>query len=164
VPLASNCTPKSALTGHVGAYGTPALRPECFTLPLLNPGDLNGAIPAQDLYETNFIQSGQRNIFRQAWQRRADISIIKNTKITERVNAKYSFEVFNVTNTPSFDIPVDDVTQNEFFNPFPTLGTPVNSCNPATPTGFYNCPAGLGNVNKVIGSAREVQMSLSVNF
>jgi hypothetical protein len=166
VPLAPGCTPKSALTGHTGAYDDiPALNAACFTLPLLAPGALGGAIPGDDLYETNFIQSGQRNIFRQAWQRRADISIVKNTKITERVNLKYSFEVFNLTNTPSFDIPVDDVTQNEFFNPFPTLGTPAlpTACD-ETNAGFYNCPAGLGNVNKVIGSSREVQMSLSLSF
>jgi Carboxypeptidase regulatory-like domain len=166
VPLASDCTPKSALSGATGAYnGVPALNASCFTLPLLGPGALNGAIPADDLYETNFIQSGQRNIFRQSWQRRADISIVKNTKLTERFNLRYSFDVFNLTNTPSFDIPVDDVTQNEFFNDFPTVGTPAlpTSCD-ATNAGFYNCPTGLGNVNKVIGSAREVQMSLSVTF
>jgi Carboxypeptidase regulatory-like domain len=165
VPLAPGCTPKSALTGSVGAYGIPALKASCFTLPLLSPGDLNGAIPPGDLYETNFIASGQRNIFRQSWQKRADISIVKTAKITERVSAKYSFDVFNVTNTPSFDIPVDDVTQNEFFNDFPVAGTPPlpTSCTSAN-VGFYNCPAGLGNVNKVIGSAREVQMSLSVLF
>ena len=174
VPLAPGCTPKSALKGPVGAYGTPALRAECFTLPLLNPGDFGGAIPTGDPYETNFIQSGQRNIFRQSWQKRADISIIKTTQINDRLTMKYSLDVFNLSNTPSFDIPTADVTQNEFFNPFPGDGStparPTNDCvndplGHITPnTGFYNCPAGLGNVNKVIGSAREVQMSLSFQF
>ena len=92
---------------------------------MLAPGALGGAIPADDTFETNFISSGQRNIFRQTWQKRGDLSLIKNTKITERVNMKYSMDIFNVTNTPSFDIPVDDVTQNEFFNPFPTVGQPL---------------------------------------
>jgi len=159
VPLVAGRTPKSCYTGHVGAYGNgtlPALDASCFTLPLLQPGGLNGAIPLDDLYETNFIKSGQRNIFRQSWQKRADISIIKNTKITERVSAKYSFDVFNFTNTPSFDIPVDDVTQNEYFDDFPEVGTP--------PGEFFNPPFGLGNVNKIIGSQRQIQMSLSVTF
>ena len=170
VPLAANCTPKSARTGHVGAYGIPALRPECFTLPILPAGGLDGAVPTSDPYETNFVPSGQRNIFRQSWQKRADISIIKETKISERVNTRFSFDVFNLTNTPSFDIPTADVTQNEGFNSFPEAGTPVfptNDCsgNPTGPNnGFYNCPAGLGSVNKVIGSARQIQMSLSVIF
>ena len=168
VPLASDCTPKSATTGHVGAYGNgslPALNASCFTLPLLSPGDLNGAIPPGDFYETNFIKSGERNIFRQSWQKRADISIVKTTKITERVSAKYSFDVFNVTNTPSFDIPVDDVTQNPFFNDFPSPGQPATTtpCD-TTFTALYQCPAGLGNVNKTIGGPREIQMSLSFLF
>jgi hypothetical protein len=164
-------TPKSALTGKVGAYGTPALKAECFTLPILPAGGLNGAVPTSDPYETDFVPSGQRNIFRQSWQKRADISIIKETRITERVNARFSFDVFNLSNTPSFDIPTADVTQNEGFNSFPNFGTPVfptNDCtaNPPTGTnlGFYNCPAGLGSVNKVIGSSRQIQMSLSVIF
>ena len=50
---------------------------------------MNGAIPPGDTFETNFIPSGgQRNIFRQSWQKRADISIVKLTKITERVTLK----------------------------------------------------------------------------
>jgi hypothetical protein len=154
VPLAAGCTPKSALTGVVGAYNNePALNAACFTLPLLNPGDLNYAIPANDTFETNFVNQGQRNIFRQSWQRRADISFLKITKFSDRVSVKYSFDVFNVTNTPSFDIPVDDVTQNENYNGFPVEGTPL-----------YNAPFGLGNVNKTIGSARQIQMSLSLQF
>ena len=131
------------------------LKSSCFTLPLLNPGDLGGAIPNNDLYETNFT-NGQRNIFRQAWQKRADMSIVKNTQITERWSVKYSLDIFNLTNTASFDIPIDDVSQNEFYNQFPTIGTPASS--------FYNPPAGLGVVNKTIGSGRQVQMSLSFAF
>jgi hypothetical protein len=173
VPLAPGCTPKNALTGHIGAYddgNAPALNADCFTIPLLSAGGaadgVAGAIPSNDPYETNFISSGQRNIFRQSWQRRADMSFIKETKITERLTTRFSFDVFNITNTPSFDIPIDDVTQNVNFNDFPTAGTPPlpTSCSPTTNTGFYNCPTGLGNVNKTIGGPREIQMSLSFRF
>jgi hypothetical protein len=69
-----------------------ALKADCFGLPLLSPGDLNGAIPV--------------NIFRQSRQRRADISI-KMTQLTERYALKYAMDIFNVTNTASFDIPID---------------------------------------------------------
>ncbi|MHB8499956.1 MAG: TonB-dependent receptor, partial [Candidatus Acidiferrales bacterium] len=49
VPLAPGCTPSSALTGASGTVpGSPALNAACFTLPLLNPGALGGAIPAGD--------------------------------------------------------------------------------------------------------------------
>ncbi len=168
VPLAPGCTPKNALTGKIGAYDNgeaPALKASCFDLPLLPAGGLNGAIPTSDPYETDFIPSGQRNIFRQSWQRRLDISLVKNTKITERVNLRYSFDVFNLFNTPSFDIPSVNVDQNENFNSFPEAGTPVlpTACDD-TNIGFYNCPAGLGLVNKTIGGPREIQMSLGVTF
>jgi hypothetical protein len=155
VPLAPGCTAKSARTGASGAGSTPALDAACFTLPLLNPGDLNGAIPPGDTYETNFIQSGQRNIFRQTWQKRADVSIIKTTQVTERTSVRYSLDIFNLTNTPSFDIPVDDVTQNLDFDGFPVYGSQLY----ASPT-----LSGLGITNKTIGSPRQIQMSLRLLF
>lgn len=175
VPLAPGCTAKNARTGSSGAYANSdptnpnvyALKQSCFTLPLLSPGDLGGAIPAGDVYETNFT-NGQRNIFRQAWQRRLDVSIVKMTQIDEHVSLKYSLDVFNVTNTASFDIPIDDVSQNEFYNQFPVVGTtplPTGCATGSqTNTSFYNCPSGLGAVNKIIGSPREIQMSLHLIF
>ena len=165
VPLASGCTPSSALTGQVGVNG-PALKASCFTIPILQPGAYNGAIPSNDPYETDFT-TGQRNIFRQSWQKRVDLSIVKDTRLNERMSVKFSVDIFNVTNTPSFDVPIDNVTQNQYYNPFPTVGTtPLPSgCGTSGETsGFFNCPFGLGAVNKTIGSARQIQMSLSLKF
>ena len=164
VPLAPGCTAKNAVTGASGAFTTPALKSSCFTLPLLNPGDLGGAIPTNDPFETNFT-NGQRNIFRQSWQRAADISFVKETQLTERYLLKYSFDIFNVTNSASFDIPIDDVSQNQFYNQFPVVGTTPRptSCDSSN-TGFYNCPSGLGVTNKTIGSPRQIQMTLSLIF
>ena len=176
VPLAPGCTPKNAVTGAIGNnFAFPALKASCFDVPLLQPGALNGAIPPGDTFETNFISGGgERNIFRQSWQKRADLSIVKTTQITERVNLRYSFDIFNLTNHPSFDIPIDNVDQNLAFSPFPvaqppygTNSTPTlaSGCSGNSPTeGFYFCPAGLGQVVKTIGSARQIQMSLSVLF
>jgi hypothetical protein len=168
VPLTS-CSPQQALTGASGAVaGKPALNPSCFGLPLLSPGALNGAIPSNDPYETNFIAHGQRNIFRQAWQRRADISLVKLTQITEHSSLRYSFDVFNLTNTASFDIPIDDISQNINFNDFPSAGTPptLNPCNGTFSGSLYVCPtlSGLGVTNKTIGSPRQIQMGLSFIF
>lgn len=176
VPLnfAAGCTPQNALTGAIGNNpSSPALKASCFTLPLLAPGALGGAIPSTDSYETNFT-TGQRNIFRQSWQRRADISIVKITAITEHVSLKYSFEVFNLTNTPSFDIPIDNVTQNLNFSAYPVAGMNVfpsaatckadPGANSNDGNYFYNCPGGLGQVTKTIGSSRQVQMSLGLTF
>ena len=155
VPLTSSCSPSKALLGANGATpGQPALDANCFTLPLLSPGGLGGAIPAGDTYETNFT-TGQRNIFRQSWQKRTDVSVVKSTQINERVAFKFSFDVFNLTNTPSFDIPINNVSQNLFFNDFPVLGSTL-----------YSSPtlSGLGVVNKTIGSARQIQMTLRLMF
>jgi hypothetical protein len=154
VPLGS-CTPSGALTGHSGATdGVPALNASCFTLPQLSPGDLGGAIAPGDTFETNFT-TGQRNIFRQPWQKRADASVVKLTKLNERFLLKYSFDVFNLTNTASFDVPVDNVSQNLFFNDFPTYGSSL-----------YSSPtlSGLGVVNKTIGGPRQIQMTLKLLF
>ncbi|HUA01199.1 MAG TPA: TonB-dependent receptor [Candidatus Aquilonibacter sp.] len=172
VPLAPGCTVKDALTGHSGAQpGVPALNAACFTLPLLPAGGTvdgqAGAIPSNDPYETTFITAGQRNIFRQPWQKRADISIVKMTKINDRVSVRYSFDVFNLTNTGSFDIPIDDVSQNINFNDFPYQGQPATTspCDESF-TALYVCPtlSGLGVTNKTISAPRQIQMSLSVLF
>ena len=176
VPLnfGAGCTPQNALTGDVGNNpNSPALKAGCFTLPTLNPGDLGGAIPAGDTFETNFT-TGQRNIFRQSWQRRADIQIVKTTALTEKISLKYTFEIFNLTNTPSFDIPIDNVTQNLNFSAYPDQGmnvAPTAAACKADPGAnafdgfyFYNCPGGLGQVTKTIGSSRQIQMSLSLSF
>jgi hypothetical protein len=126
---------------------------------------VNG-VPCGDTFETTFA-SGQRNIFRESWQKRADMSIVKITQLTERFALKYSFDVYNLTNHPSFDIPIDNVTQNAHFSPTPVLGTtPASSgCGTSNVTsGFYACPTGLGQVTKTIGSPRQIQMSLSLSF
>jgi len=173
VPLASGCTPKSALTGASGAWfpvtGVSALKASCFTLPTLQAGGLNGAIPSTDPYETGFT-SGQRNIFRQAFQKRADASLVKEVALRERYNFKFTFDVYNLTNTSSFDVPGNEVSQNAAYNPDPVTGTPVlpGTCNAqgvGTVNGsFYSCPSSLGIVQHTIGSPRQIQMSLAFTF
>jgi hypothetical protein len=170
VPLAPGCTAKNAKTGHSGAFQTSggesitALNASCFTIPSLAAGGLNGAVPTSDPYETSFT-TGQRNIFRQAFQKRADASLMKMTRFNDRYSLKYTFDVYNLTNTSSFDVPGNEVSQNENYNGFPLAGTPVlpTSCD-ASNTGFYNCPSGLGTVTHTIGSPRQIQMSLQFVF
>ena len=166
------CSPKKAETGHSGAFtinNAPALNPACFTVPLVTSSSPKfSAIPAGDTFETDFT-SGQRNIFRQSYQKRADISLVKMTSITERYSLKYTFDVYNLTNTASFDIPGNEVSQNQYYNGFPAVGTTVlptgcNSDGQQTNTSFYNCPAGLGYVAHSIGSPRQIQMSLQLTF
>jgi len=82
----------------------PALNAACFTLPLLPAGGLGGAIPASDNFETGFT-TGQRNIFRQAFQKRADASLVKVTPLGERYSLKYTLDVYNLTNTTASMFP-----------------------------------------------------------
>ncbi len=187
VPLAPGCTPQNAVTGAIGNnFALPALKASCFTVPQLlpcnqpNAAQADGpipcsAIPPGDTFETNFLSNGgQRNIFRQSWQKRADLSVVKALPVTEKVTLKYSLDIFNLTNHPSFDIPIDNIDQNLAFSPFPVATAPygtsttpalASGCNSANPSnGFYFCPTGLGQVVKTIGSSRQIQMSLSVLF
>jgi len=164
VPLAEGCTAKNAKTGLSGAFGDQALKSTCFTIPLLEAGGLNGAVPTSDPYENDFT-TGQRNIFRQAFQKRSDASLVKLTQFTDRYTLKYTFDVYNLSNTSSFDVPGNEVSQNENYNGLPEAGTPVlpTSCG-ADNEGFYNCPHGIGVVSHTIGSARQIQMSLQLTF
>ena len=85
---------------------------------------------------------------------------------------KYSLEVLNLTNTASFDITIDDITQNPGFQGFPKQGTPAvpagGGCNNSfdQTVSLYVCPglSGLGVTNKTISSPRQVQMSLALTF
>jgi hypothetical protein len=192
IPLAPGVSPHQALTGRSGAFYASdatdvALNPNAFSIPFLNPGQSNvpacgvstAGAPVCDVFESNFGPGGQRNIFRQSFQKRGDASLVKVTKFSDRYSLKYTFDVYNLTNTSSFDVPGDNVSQNYDFNNGPgPVGTytsvlpqgDVCSTNPDStiPGGsantFYTCPIGLGLVTRTIGSPRQIQMSLSFLF
>ena len=60
-------TPRPASPAHSDPEMRP-LKSSCFTVPLLAPGSYGGGIPSTDPFETSFT-SGQRNIFRQSFQK-----------------------------------------------------------------------------------------------
>ena len=99
------------------------------SFPFIQPGTMG--VPAGDDFETNFV-TGERNIFRQTWQRRADASLVKELTLHDQYTLRYSFDVYNVTNTTSFDIPQNNVNQNYAFNNVPVA---VGSTSAALPTG-----------------------------
>ena len=97
------------------------------------------------------------------------MSLKKDTSLGERYKVRYTLDVFNLTNTTSLDVTGDNVTQNVDFNNYPTVGTTVaptgcNALGQQTNNSFYNCPAGLGITTHTIGSPRQVQMSLRLDF
>lgn len=213
LPLKPGIQPKQALTGHSGAMGQAdpqlsALKAADFEVPLVNPGE-NGAPPCDtttaggnagpgggplcDVFETKFIP-GQRNIFRQSFQKRADITLEKDLKIRDRYNLTYQFEVFNLTNTPSFDVPNNDIVLSpsylEMLSPndpnYPyangTQVQPYANGNVTTPSGTGSCQGSsqacayelysvpgarsnkLGVVQNTEGSARIIEMQMHLTF
>jgi hypothetical protein len=183
VPLAPGVTPKQALTGATGAYqsggnAVPALNSSKFAVPFVNPGAngvppcgvSTGGNPVCDVFETGWGPAGQRNIFREAFQSRGDISFVKTLPITERYSLKYSLDIFNVTNTPSFDIPYNSVSGNSSYNNAPTYDSTQSVV--ANRQSVYSINSdntlqqnlGLGVVQDTIGSPRLISMSLHVTF
>lgn len=95
--------------------------------------------------------------------------------IKERYRLKYTFDVYNLSNSTSLDVPGNEVTQNAGYNPFPTYpnsapGAPTSvlptGCGTqnASTASFYACPSGLGIVTHTIGAPRQIQMSLRLDF
>jgi hypothetical protein len=99
--------------GSGGEY-IPTVNPDDIAINYITPGNKGVPTAAQgnegdptDIYETDFAPENQRNIFRQAMQKRLDISFRKSFHPTERISVLYEFNIFNVTNTTSMDIPQD---------------------------------------------------------
>jgi hypothetical protein len=136
VPLAPGCTAKSAKTGLSGAFGDEALKTSCFTLPLLAAGGLSGAVPTSDPYETTFT-TGQRNIFRQAFQKRMDLSLRKTFKFSERISLLYAFNIFNLFNTASLDVPQN---QTQIAQSYACSNAAANLSPSASLSGNNTCP------------------------
>ena len=146
LPLRAGMTPQSAIVSS-GAF-SPAFNASAFAVPLITPGTMG--VPVGDNLETGWANGG-RNIFRGPFQKRADVSVSKNVQITERCSAKFRFDLFNVTNTPSFDAPNNNVTGNPSYNGSYDLAG-----------GFASGQTGL--IQHTLGSPRQYQMSLHVNF
>jgi hypothetical protein len=214
LPIKAGIRPSSVRTGKSGAYTTgapgktptyaPALNADDFQIPLLAPGQNGvpecdttsaggnagpGGGPLCDVYETTFVP-GQRNIFRQSFQKRADITLQKVVQIRDRYGIRYQFQVFNITNTPSFDVPTNNITLNPSFSELNGNGNgtqvqPTQSSSVATPTALggtatcqgnspncayelYTVPGAssnkLGVVTNTIGSGRIIEMSLHLTF
>ena len=176
--------PKTAFTGNKGSFRgpggsyIPTLDPSQISISYLTPGSngipvSTGSDPS-DIYQTAF-NVGQRNIFRQAMQKRLDLSIRKGFRITDKIKAQYELNVFNLTNTTSLDIPQDQaqIRQNNgcsataisayggdnncnFYRSYLGYGQVVTSNNPT------DQQSALGNLDQVpfsTGTGKSTQLS-----
>ncbi|HZB89248.1 MAG TPA: TonB-dependent receptor [Terracidiphilus sp.] len=178
LPLAPGVSAKKALTGHSGAFGAndAAFNPASFTYPLLTPGGPEGVPPCGpttlpgtnfcDAYESGF-SNGQRNIFRSAFQKSANIAIVKETKVYERASLRLSMELINITNTPSFDAPGNSFDGDPNFAPYGNGPSPASDgfvpLGPGTPESAFS-DNGVGVVSNPIGSARILQFTGILRF
>jgi hypothetical protein len=101
---------KGATRGPGGSY-IPHIDPSQIAINYIAPGDQGVPVSTgndpSDIYETAFAPSGQRNLFRQAMQKRLDLSLRKSIHATGKLTVQYEFNIFNVTNTTSLDVPMD---------------------------------------------------------
>jgi hypothetical protein len=122
LPILNGAQPRSALTGNSGRFRgaggnfLPAIDPNQVAIQYLQPGQNGVPTAAQggptdpvDVYETNYAPGNQRNIFRQAAQDRLDISARKEFHISDRYHIRYGFNVFNLFNHTSMDVPQNQV-------------------------------------------------------
>ena len=181
--------PRSALTGASGAYlnvtspGTytylPAINQSQLAINYISPGNkgvptCNSSEPC-DVFETDFTP-GQRNIFRQAPQREADVAFEKLTHFTDRYVLRYSFDVFNISNTTNLDVPSNHATVSGS-----KLSSSINKSNSvaygqvassvstqsADLNSLYVFPTNtnsFGSVRNTIGLPRTIEMSLHLLF
>ena len=132
--------PKSAFTGNKGSQRgpggsyIPAIDPTQIAINHLQPGEKGIPISTgndpQDIYETDFAPGQQRNIFRQDPQKRLDMSFRKSFRPTERFSLEYAFNIFNLTNTTSLDVPQNQTQIRQNSACSNTAIAEGNNCSP----------------------------------
>ncbi len=129
--------PKKAMTGNLGnvrgpgGSWYPTIDTSQLAINYLKPGidgiPVSSGSDPQDIYETDFAPP-QRNIFRQSAQEQLNLSLRKQFKIRDHYSLQYEFNIFNVTNTTSLDVPTDQGQIRQF-----------NSCSNSAITAGNNC-------------------------
>lgn len=75
---------------------------------------------------------------------------------SDRYSVRFSFDVFNITNTPSFDTPNNNVSVNYNFSAPPT--------NFSVATAFAQNSQQIGIIQHTLGSPRQVQFAAKLSF
>jgi hypothetical protein len=167
LPIKDAGDPKRALTKNSGAFRAhdgsyiPTLNPSEIDINYISPGQkgvpVSTGTDPQDIYETDFAPTSQRNIFRQAFQKRLDLSLRKSFNAKGRVSLEYEFNVFNVTNTTSLDVPQD---QTEIRQASACSNNAVSAGNNCSPGEYYY--VNYGQI--VTGNAAADQQSALANL
>lgn len=142
--------PCKAETGNINSWFDPTI----FTLP--TTPDANG----------NIFGNAGRNSLCGPTLKDLDLSLIKETQVSEGVSLEFRVEFFNIFNHPNFNVPDNTQGPNGTGgNGDATFVGRASGCNPATdPTGC-GIPAGnVGRIFSTVTSSRQIQFGLKVIF
>ena len=121
---------------------------------LCNPNQPDPSIlPNSNFCTTDFGNLG-RNVFRGPHQQNWDFSLIKNFKLTERQELRFTTDFFNIWNHANFGNPTVNDVETIFCTPG-VNGCPANGINPSTP---------FGKITSTVGTPRLIQLSLRYAF
>src|SRR6202023_1974118 len=122
------------------------------TAPLLYPSQCD-PVNNPNFCTTNFGNLG-RNTFRGPFQQNWDFSLIKNFKITERQQLRFTTDFFNIWNHANFSNPTVTDVETIFCSPNAN-GCPASGINQSTP---------FGKITGTVGTPRLIQFSLRYAF
>ena len=112
-PVLANSDPNCALTVSQGGRAADQVRTPTTWV---NPCAFDN--PAQ----FTFGNMG-RNSLRSDWSKNLDLSVFRNFTIGESKKLEFRMEAFNLTNTPVFSPPINDVSDSNFGHVSSTLNT-----------------------------------------
>ena len=132
--------------------GVPMVLPNASVDAFFNPAAfaVPGTVPSNTGAPVQLFGNSARRVTRGPSARNADVSVFKNTTITERVMLQFRAEFFNMTNTPTFYLPAAN-------NPTLTcIGAPGATCN-------ANNPA-FGKLSSGTATGRQIQFGMKLYF
>jgi hypothetical protein len=99
----------------------------------------------------------QRNAFSGPGYKTVDLGIFKGFRITERVNAEFRAQAYNLFNTPQFGNPDTNIHD----------GTNISGSNTVFTTGANASGAdnGFGSINSIrLNTERQLELAAHINF
>jgi hypothetical protein len=116
--------------------------PNAFTVP--------GTVPSLTGAAVQRFGDSARRVTRGPGSKNADVSVFKNTRLTERVMLQFRTEFFNFTNTPTFFLPAASSPS------LTCMGTAGSACNAANPT--------FGKLSSGTATGRQIQFGMKLYF
>jgi hypothetical protein len=99
----------------------------------------------------------QRNAFSGPGYKTMDLGLFKGFHVTERVNAEFRAQAYNLFNTPQFNNPDTKITDGTL-----VAGSATTYTTGANSTGANN---GFGSINSIrLNTERQLELAVHINF